>query len=100
MSKLSLHTRHQMHGCAGLQAGVLGSAALCQAVTSDLCGQVETQTMGTVTHMPPELLMEGLLTKAGDVWAFGILMWWVHQLLWQAVDCLPFLWCTGQQASK
>ena len=45
--------------------------------------------MGTVPHMPPELLVEGLLTKAGDVWAFGILMWWVHQLMWQAVHCLP-----------
>eukprot|EP00891_Asterochloris_glomerata_P000113 jgi/Astpho2/113/fgenesh1_pg.00004_%23_24_t len=41
----------------------------------DMKSKVETQTMGTVTHMPPELLMEGLLTKAGDVWAFGVLMW-------------------------
>lgn len=36
---------------------------------------VNTTTYGTVTHMPPELLMEGKLTKAADVWAFGILLW-------------------------
>ena len=99
MPKLSLCTKHQMHGSADLEAGLLGSSALCQAVSSDSCGQVATQTMGTVTHMPPELLMEGLLTKAGDVWAFGILMWWVQQLFWQAVHCLPSYMCTRQQAA-
>ena len=29
---------------------------------------------GTVTHMPPELLMDGILTKAADVYAFGVLL--------------------------
>ena len=29
---------------------------------------------GTVTHMPPELLMNGILTKAADVYAFGVLL--------------------------
>ena len=33
---------------------------------------VNTMTFGTVTHMPPELLMDGKLTKAADVWAFGM----------------------------
>lgn len=75
---------------------VAGGAAPCQAVSTDLCGQVETQTMGTVTHMPPELLMEGLLTKAGDVWAFGVLMWWVQQLAGSPLPPLPV--CAGQQA--
>jgi len=36
---------------------------------------VETETFGTVTHMPPELLCEGRLSKAADVYAFGVLMW-------------------------
>ena len=35
----------------------------------------DTVTMGTVTHMPPELLMEGKLSPAADVYAFGALAW-------------------------
>lgn len=36
---------------------------------------VDTETYGTVTHMPPELLMDGKLTKSADVYAFGVLLW-------------------------
>ena len=39
---------------------------------------VRTQTFGTVTHMPPELLTDGRLTKAGDVYAFGVLLWGMY----------------------
>lgn len=35
----------------------------------------QTQTYGTVTHMPPELLAEGLMSKAVDVYAYGVLLW-------------------------
>ena len=38
-------------------------------------GSVNTGTYGTVTHMPPELLTTGRLTKAADVYAFGVLLW-------------------------
>ncbi|EFJ39696.1 hypothetical protein VOLCADRAFT_120115, partial [Volvox carteri f. nagariensis] len=34
-----------------------------------------TKTVGTVTHMPPELLRSGKLTLSGDVYSFGIMMW-------------------------
>ncbi|KAK9802666.1 hypothetical protein WJX73_002782 [Symbiochloris irregularis] len=34
-----------------------------------------TKTFGTVTHMPPELLMEGKLSRATDTFAFGVLLW-------------------------
>jgi serine/threonine protein kinase len=30
---------------------------------------------GTLTHMAPELLLQGRASKASDVYAFGILMW-------------------------
>eukprot|EP00877_Chromochloris_zofingiensis_P007694 jgi/Chrzof1/3178/Cz12g14220.t1 len=34
-----------------------------------------TQTCGTVTHMPPELLLRGRLSLAGDVYSYGIMLW-------------------------
>ena len=37
-----------------------------------------TKTYGTVTHQPPELLSQGLLSQSTDVFAFGILMWEVY----------------------
>ena len=39
-----------------------------------LPAEIHTQTVGTVTHMPPELLMDGTLTKAADVFAFGVIL--------------------------
>ncbi len=36
---------------------------------------VDTGSYGTVTHAAPELLSEGRLTKASDVFAFGMLLW-------------------------
>mmetsp|Transcript_93865 Transcript_93865/g.265557 ORF Transcript_93865/g.265557 Transcript_93865/m.265557 type:complete len:731 (-) Transcript_93865:150-2342(-) len=38
-------------------------------------GPIETNVMGTITHMPPELLMKNLLSPVADVWAFGIIGW-------------------------
>jgi mitogen-activated protein kinase kinase kinase 11 len=34
-------------------------------------GVISTRTYGTVTHMPPELLLEGRMSKAADVYSFG-----------------------------
>jgi mitogen-activated protein kinase kinase kinase 11 len=34
-----------------------------------------TATIGTVTHMAPELLQHGKLRQSGDVYAFGIMLW-------------------------
>lgn len=36
---------------------------------------VRTSTYGTVTHMPPELLREGKVSQAVDVYSFGVLLW-------------------------
>lgn len=36
-----------------------------------------TRTMGTVTHMAPELLRAGKMSAAGDVYAFGIMSKWL-----------------------
>jgi serine/threonine protein kinase len=40
-----------------------------------LAEPVNTHTYGTVTHMPPELLIQGDLSKACDTYAFGALLW-------------------------
>ena len=28
-----------------------------------------------VTHMPPELIIDGKMSKSADVYAFGVLLW-------------------------
>eukprot|EP00931_Biecheleriopsis_adriatica_P050264 TRINITY_DN29094_c0_g1_i1.p1 TRINITY_DN29094_c0_g1~~TRINITY_DN29094_c0_g1_i1.p1 ORF type:complete len:719 (+),score=125.45 TRINITY_DN29094_c0_g1_i1:70-2157(+) len=39
-----------------------------------------TNTLGTITHMPPEMLKteNSVLVPAADVWAFGIISWEVY----------------------
>lgn len=37
--------------------------------------QLKTFTYGTVSHMPPELLQEGIMSSAADVYSYGILLW-------------------------
>ena len=39
-----------------------------------VASRVETTTYGTVTHMPPELLSEGKLSRAADVYSFGVIL--------------------------
>ncbi|BDA44193.1 probable serine/threonine-protein kinase STY13 at C-terminar half [Coccomyxa sp. Obi] len=41
----------------------------------EVVSRVETKTTGTVTHMPPEVLSHGIISKAADVFAFGVLLW-------------------------
>lgn len=36
---------------------------------------VEPGLFGTVTHIPPEQVRDQKLSRAGDVWAFGVTMW-------------------------
>ncbi|CAD7698469.1 unnamed protein product, partial [Ostreobium quekettii] len=37
--------------------------------------QIETFTCGTVRYMPPELLRDGVMTPAVDVYSYGMLLW-------------------------
>lgn len=41
----------------------------------DVKSKIKTNSYGTVTHMPPELLRSGVLGPATDVYAFGVLLW-------------------------
>lgn len=38
-------------------------------------GSLKTSKMGCAEYMPPELITRGLLTKSGDVYAFGVILW-------------------------
>eukprot|EP00775_Hariotina_reticulata_P003757 gene3757-4016_t len=37
-----------------------------------------TNTVGTMSHMPPELLRSGYMSPAVDVYSFGIMMWEIY----------------------
>lgn len=39
---------------------------------------IKTQTFGTVTHVPPELLAKGTLSAKADVYAIGVLLWEIY----------------------
>lgn len=36
---------------------------------------VESKVYGKVTHMPPEVIIEGLVSRASDAYSFGVLLW-------------------------
>eukprot|EP00884_Botryococcus_braunii_P005691 jgi/Botrbrau1/15122/Bobra.0283s0001.1 len=44
-------------------------------VLGDLASHVSTRTYGTISFMPPELIRDAKLSKAADVYSFGVLMW-------------------------
>ncbi len=46
----------------------------------DIKSRIQTKTCGTLTHQPPETLMEGIISKAVDVYSFGVLLWQVRSL--------------------
>jgi len=50
--------------------------------------EISTKTVGTVSHMPPELLVDGVYTKAGDVYSFGVVLWemWNGKRAWEGAS--------------
>lgn len=45
----------------------------------DLSSAINTGTYGTVSHMPPELIVDGRLSPATDVFSFGVVGICAHQ---------------------
>ncbi len=45
---------------------------MSRACLADL---VVTESVGTMTHMPAELLLDGLMTKAVDIYSYGVILW-------------------------
>ncbi len=41
----------------------------------DVQTRVETRTYGTITHMAPEVLRANIVSKAADVYSFGVILW-------------------------
>lgn len=88
-----LHTRGIIHGdLTGsnvlLKSDICKKGHVCKVcdfglarVLDEESREVMTNTMGTVTHMPPELFLPcgdgGRLTTMADVYAAGILLWQV-----------------------
>lgn len=81
-----LHSRNVLHGDLKAANVLLSSNQLAPfgevAKVSDFGlsrslnnGQTHrsTRTVGTVSHMPPELLRVGKKSPAGDVYAFGVM---------------------------
>ena len=44
--------------------------------------KINSNLYGTVTHQPPETLKDNVVSYAGDVYAFGVLMWQVWGKVW------------------
>ena len=85
MGDCRMRTQDIVHGdlCAGNvllcsasnERGFIAKVADFGLGRDKLAEPVNTHTYGTVTHMPPELLIQGDLSKACDVYAFGALLW-------------------------
>lgn len=55
----------------------VGDFGLSRAI-GDVSSHLSTATVGTVTHMPPELLLSGRLRPSCDVYSFGIMLWQLY----------------------
>ena len=45
-------------------------------VLSAGCSHLTTRTYGTVSYMPPELLADGIMSRAADIYSFAMLSAW------------------------
>ena len=51
-------------------------------VLGSVHSKINSNLYGTVTHQPPETLKDNVVSYAGDVYAFGVLMWQVWGKVW------------------
>ncbi|GFR47096.1 hypothetical protein Agub_g8666 [Astrephomene gubernaculifera] len=86
---LHLHCADVLHGDLKARnvmlksSGTEGRGVICKVADFGLAVKMDTveQThmsgmyQGTLTHMAPELLLQGRMSKAADVYAFGVTLW-------------------------
>ena len=58
-----------------------------------------TSSLGTIQYMSPELLSAGRLTRAADVWAFGIMMieLWLNEYAFDDMSAAQIFYTVVQQ---
>lgn len=84
MHSSRLHTECACIPCRAVQADmgdrkfVAKVADFGLAKTLEIRSKIQTRTYGTLTHMPPETLMQGTVSKAVDVYSFGVLLWQMY----------------------
>ena len=44
----------------------------------DVQARVAAHACGTLTHMPPEAVMEGIVATGTDVYSLGVLLWQMY----------------------
>ncbi|KAG1672489.1 hypothetical protein FOA52_002797 [Chlamydomonas sp. UWO 241] len=72
-----LKARNVMLKCSGDKRGFIAKVAdFGMSVKMDnMQTHLSNMFQGTITHMAPEILLDGRVSKAADVYAFGITLW-------------------------
>ena len=60
----------------------------------------ETKNTGTVTHMAPEVIQDGRVSQAGDVYSFGIMSKWVQGGAPQQQRYVGKAWANGRKCTS
>jgi serine/threonine protein kinase len=59
---------------------------------------VITGTLGTVTHMSPEMMREGCINKSSDIYSFGVIFWemWNGEIAWRGIHPVRVIYTISQ----
>ncbi len=44
----------------------------------DIQSRIQTRTYGTITHQPPETLLQGMVSRETDTYSLGVLLWQMY----------------------
>ena len=63
---------------------------------------VHTQTFGTVCYVAPELIREGRLSRAADLYALGIVMWelWTGRPPFRSLHAASIFYAVGVEGRR